>query len=203
MNRRILSSLLAAAALCAVPAHGAGKVPVVPKLTLIGNPEYSANVLGMQPKRPRPPVPGEIKFWLEFESDFDTDYDLPEVTVKYGLLIAMPGKAPKLIEGEVTHVDVAKGKERHSVMYIAPKTLSKLSEGKGFTLTNVKAYWVELVVQGEAVGAGFKSTGGVTYDQIQKEKDKLEKSGESLLNKQQTPFAPLFVDYYEATKASR
>ena len=203
MNRRILSSVLAVAALCASPAHGAGKAQVVPKLALIGNPEFNATVLGMQPKRARPPAQGEIKFWLEFESDFDTEYDFPELTFKYGLLISMPGKAVKLIEGEVTHIDIAKGKDHHSVMYIAPKTLSKLAEGKGFSLNNIKAYWVEIVSQGEAVGSAFKSNAGVTYPQIMKEKDSLEKAGDSLLSKQLTPFAPLFIDYYEATKASR
>lgn len=206
MTKSTLSSAIALFAVCTIPAHAAGKLKVenvVPKIALIGNPQIQATVAGMQPKIVRPGAATETKLWLEVETDFDSTEDFPELTLKYGVLVALPGRPTKLIEGEVTHVDVAKGKERHSVMYISPKTLTKLSEGKVFMPNHIKAAWVEVVAAGETVGAGMLKTSQVTYDQIQKGKDQLEKVSDALLNKQQTPFAPLFVDYFEATKASR
>jgi hypothetical protein len=69
-------------------------------------------------------------------------------------------------------------------------------------VTQVKASWVELLAQNEQLGAKFKSTSGVTYDGLQKEREKgtIERLGEGLVNKQHTPFAPLFWDYYETVK---
>lgn len=206
MPKPSLLALLAAGTLISTPLFAAGgKIGnVVPKLTLIGNPQLNVTVPGMSPKLPRPPAPGESKVWLEFEADFECAEDFPELTIRYGLLIAIPGKATKLVEGEVTHVDVTKGKDRHSVMYVAPKTLTKLGDGKPFTpQTHVKAYWVEFVSQGESVGVGIKSSAGVTFEAVKAGKDALEKVNDALLGKHQTPFAPLFTDYFETFKATR
>lgn len=192
---------------------GAGKQRlqnVTPKVALIGTPEFAATIPLMQPKRPRPPVANENRLWLEFETDFDALESLPEVTFKYGLLISVPGVLPKLIEGEVTHVDVSMGREKHSVMYIAPKTIQKLTEGKTFMVNNIKAYWVEVSVAGETLGVVAKPS-NAEFEKIQKAKESTdpkvkesyERVSDSLLNKQQTPFAPLFGDYFEATKATR
>ncbi|MEI6871072.1 MAG: Amuc_1102 family pilus-like protein [Verrucomicrobiota bacterium] len=173
---------------------------VQPKINLIGSPEILANIKGAQAKKPRIPGPGEpAPIWLEFETDFDSADEFPELTVKCSLLLQM-GQRMKLVEGEVTLVDVAKGKDRHTVLYISPKSLNKLAENKPFTMTMVRAFWVELLVQGETFGAQFKSVGGLTYEQISKEKDRLDKSSDLMLGKAQTPFAPLFWDYYEAAK---
>jgi hypothetical protein len=80
--------------------------------------------------------------------------------------------------------------------------LNKIGEGKPFTLSNVKAFWVEMFAGNDSVGAQFKASQGaaITYDAISKEKDKLDKVNDAFLNKGQTPFAPLFYDYYEAVK---
>lgn len=173
------------------------------KVTVVGTPSIQAQIPGMNaPKRPRPILPGEpAPLWLEVEADFDCVEEFPELTVRYGLVVAV-GNGAKLIEGESTLIDVAKGKDRHSVMFVTPKTLNKITGGKPFNATQVKASWVEILAQNEQVGAKFKSTAGLTYEAIQKEKDKgsLERFGEGLINKQHTPFAPLFWDYYETVK---
>jgi hypothetical protein len=178
---------------------------VVPKVNLASTPEIQALVkyaTPPMPKRPRPISPGEpAPVWLEFEADFDSTEEFPELVFKYSLLLKV-GQSLKLVEGEVTHIDIGKGKDRHSVVYIAPKTLNKIGEGKPFTIANVRAYWVEVFAAGEAVGGQFKSSQGVTYEAIAKEKDKLDKVSDAFLSKNQTPFAPLYYDYYEAVKAS-
>jgi hypothetical protein len=203
----LATALFLSAALPSGYAAGRKVDSVQPKINLVSSPEIMAQLkyaTPTQPKRPRPVMPGEpAPLWLEFEVEFETAEEFPELTVKYGLLLKV-GQNVKLVEGEVTHVDVGKGKERHSVVYIAPKTLNKLGEGKPFTVANVRAFWVEMYSGNEAVGAQFKANQGatVTYDAIAKEKDKLDKVGDAFLNKTQTPFAPLFYDYYEAVKPS-
>jgi len=175
---------------------------VQPKVNLVGSPEIMASVRGSQPKKQRIAGPGEpAPIWLEFEADFDTADEFPELTMKCSVLLQL-GKGVKLVEGEVTLVDVAKGKDRHAVMYIAPKTLNKLSENKPFTMTMVRAILVELSAQGELIGANFKGSPGITADAFTQGKDKLDKVTDAMLNKSQTPFGPLFWDYYEAIKPS-
>jgi hypothetical protein len=198
----LLAGLLLASSLQPAAAAGRKIDNVVPKVTLVGTPEVVPSIRGGQPKRPRPIVSGEpAPIWLEFESDFDAAEEFPELVFKYSLLLKI-GQSLKLVEGEVTHIDIAKGKERHSVIYIAPKTLNRLFEGKAFTQTNIHAYWVEVYAAGELQGGNFKSTHGVTYDQVTKAKDTLEKIPDVFLTKSQTPFAPYFWDYYESVKPS-
>ena len=192
-------------ALSAPTGYAAGRrlENVQPKFALIGSPEIMASVKGSQPKRARVLSAGEpAPIWLEFETDFDANDEFPELTVKCSLLLAI-GQRLKLAEGEVTLVDVAKGKDRHAVMYIAPKTLNRIAENKPFTVNMVKAIWVEMVSQGETQGGQFKSGSGVTYEQVAKQKEQLDKVSDAMLNKNQTPFAPLYWDYYEATKTGR
>jgi hypothetical protein len=120
---------------------------------------------------------------------------------KYSIILKF-GTARKLIEGEVTHVDVPKGRDRHSVIYLPPKTLNKLSEGKPFTPHNILAVWVEVFAGGELVGGKFKSSVGITSEAVAKEKDSIPKATDLFLNKSQTPFASLSWDYYESIKPS-
>lgn len=200
----VLSLLLSAA----VPSgFAAGKRidNVKISVNLMGSPEMVAQIkpiTPLQPKRPRPISPGEPQpTWLEFEVDFDTAEEFPELQLRYSIILKS-GQTFKLAEGEVTHVDVGRGKDRHSVMYIGPKSLNKITEGKPFTLQNISACWVDVMVAGEAVGGAFKPFGGVTLDAVTKQKDKLDKITDTLLNKTQTPFSPLYYDYYEAVKPS-
>jgi hypothetical protein len=204
MKKNLILSLLLFAGICVQPALAAGKRidNVLPKVTVVGTPEIAAQIRGAAPKRPRPITPGEpAPIWLEFESDFDSADEFPELLFRYSILMKV-GNGLKLLEGEVTHIDVARGKDRHSVMYVAPKTLNKIADGKQFNPTNIQAYWVEVFAGAESIGGQFKSSHGITYDQVAKEKDKLEKVSDAFLSKAQTPFAPLFWDYYEAVKPS-
>lgn len=201
------ASLFFFVALCLQPGQSvqaAGKRIEVPpsgvKVTLIGSPEFVPLIKGQLPKKPRPIVQGEpAPIWIEFETDFDSAEEFPELLFKYSILLKTSG-VPKLLEGEVTHIDVAKGKDRHSVMYIAPKTLNRLAEGKAFNPTNILAQWVEVFAGGESIGGNFKSNQGLTYDKVAKDKDKLDRVSDVFVSKAQTPFAPYFWDYYEAVK---
>lgn len=181
------------------------------RVAVLGTPVVQAQVPGMTiPKRPRPIGQGEpAPVWLEVEADFETGEEYPEMTVRFGLLIATATGPLKMVEGESTLIDVGRGKDRHCVMYLAPKTLNKINGGKPFTPTQIKASWVEILVQNEQFGGKFKPFGSINqsgkpldYPSIQegKAKGQVELLAEGLINKQHTPFAPLFWDYYEAVK---
>jgi hypothetical protein len=171
---------------------------------LIGSPEILANVRGMAVKKPRPIMANEpAPVWLEVETEFDSFQEFPELTFKYSLILTgKNGGPPKLLEGEVVHVDVAPGRERHSVMYIAPKTLNRLSDNKMFAINNIYGIYVEILSGGQIIAFGQKSTKG-TYENFVKSRDALtDKITDAFLTKSQTPFAPLFFDYHEAVKPS-
>jgi len=169
--------------------------------TLIGSPQIAATIPYMtQAKKPRIVGPGEPpSVWLEVETEFDAFQEFPELTFKYSLVLT--GKqGTKLLEGEVVHVDVAPGRERHSVMYIAPKTLNRLSDNKAFSVNNIAGVYVEVSSGGQLIAFGQKST-KLTYENFAKGRESLtDKLTDAFLNKGQTPFAPLFFDYHEAIK---
>lgn len=171
---------------------------------LIGSPEILANVRGMAVKKARPIMANEpAPVWLEVETEFDSLQEFPELTFKYSLILTgKNGVPPKLLEGEVVHVDVAPGRERHSVMYIAPKTLNRLSDNKMFSINNIYGIYVEIISGGQIIAFGQKSAKG-SYENFVKSRDALtDKVTDAFLNKNQTPFAPLFFDYHEAVKPS-
>lgn len=169
--------------------------------TVLGTPQIAATIpLMTVPKRPRIIGPNEPPaVWLEVETEFDCFQEFPELTFKYYLILT--GKqGTKLLEGEVVHVDVAPGRERHSVMYIAPKTLNRLSDNKAFSVNTIHGVYVEISAGGQLIAFGQKSA-KLTYENFAKGKEQLtDKVTDAFLNKGQTPFAPLFFDYHEAIK---
>ena len=99
-----------------------------------------------------------------------------------------------MLDGLVTHIDIPKGREHFSVMYISPRSLEKLTGGKPVNAGIVQNVWViakrkgqqldQLAVKNVAIPA-LPHTPGV------------------LLSKPETPFAPLYFDRYEAIKPSK
>src|SRR3954469_2823212 len=82
--------------------------------------------------------------WLEVEVQFTA---LPEytdeLTCKYYILVN-----GKLLTGEVTHVNIAGGRDVRSVMYVSPKTLARLMGNRAVTPNSIQNIAVQLVQQG-------------------------------------------------------
>ncbi|CAN5688753.1 hypothetical protein BH20VER1_BH20VER1_07120 [soil metagenome] len=129
--------------------------------------------------------------WLEVEVEFASAPEYTdELTVKYFILFN-----GKLLTGEVTHVNVAVGRENRSVMYISPRTLSRLMGNRAITATSIQNIAVQIVQQG-AVKAELSLERGppqwfTSMPQV----------AGFVLNKNETPFAPLYWDRYEQIKA--
>jgi hypothetical protein len=128
--------------------------------------------------------------WLQVEAEFAlapafTD----ELTVRYYILFN-----GNIFTGEVTHVNVPGGRERRSVIYMPPHVLERYAGNRPLTLNSVPNVAVQIVQQGvvkdELSLARAAAQWYATVTPI---------SG-LLLNKNETPFAPLYWDRYEQIK---
>lgn len=153
---------------------------------------------------------GRSKAWLEVEVTFDwmpRQRDLKyasEVTVTYYLLLNNEAltkeRKSTLLTGSVVHTDVPAaaygGKAMHSVIYLSPRALERYFEGKPPTnpAQALRDVGVTISYGGQVAAEASWKGRGQWWNQF-------TAAGGALLNKAQTPFAPLQWDYYEAIKA--
>ena len=128
--------------------------------------------------------------WLEVEVEFAaapafTD----ELTFKYFILLG-----GKLLTGEVTHTNIAAGRDNRSVMYVSPRTLARFLGNRAITPNAVENIAVQIVQQGAIKGElSFARTPAQWYAAM-------PQLAGFVLNKNETPFAPLYWDRYEEIK---
>jgi len=130
--------------------------------------------------------------WLEVEVEFGATPEFTdELTFKYFILLN-----GKLLTGEVTHGNVPAGRENRSVMYVPPRALARAMGNRALTPNAVQNIAVQ-IVQGSAVKSEL------SQDRAQPQWfAALPPIAGSVLNKNETPFAPLYWDRYEQIKAS-
>jgi hypothetical protein len=129
--------------------------------------------------------------WLEVEVEFAAT---PEFTdeLKFKYFILLNGK---LLTGEVTHANVAAGRENRSVMYVSPRTLARFMGNRAVTANAIQNIAVQILQQGAIKDElSFTRAPGNWYAG-------LAPLNGFLLNKSETPFAPLYWDRYEQIKA--
>jgi hypothetical protein len=130
-----------------------------------------------------------------------------------------PIKKYKLIEGETSLVDVTKGRARHAAIYISPKVCQKLSDHP-LDPTVFRYAWVEIIDQNNNKIAQqlYKGTAATKMAEVTqtmaivnelvaagvaKDGTKVERAPESMVNRNQTPFALLNWDYYETVNPKK
>ncbi len=129
--------------------------------------------------------------WLEVEAEFTAGPEwTDELTVRYYILIG-----GKLLTGEVTHVNIPKGRDRRSVVYVAPRTLARIMDNKPLPPNAIQNIAVELVQQGAVKAQGSLDRAAPNWY------SSLTQVPGFVLNKSQTPFAPLYWNRYEQIKA--
>jgi hypothetical protein len=131
--------------------------------------------------------------WLEVEVTFACAPEFTdELTLKYFILFN-----GKLLTGEVTHVNIPAGRDNRSVMYVTPKTLQRLMLGRTITNNALQNTAVQLMHQGalkdEISAQRAAPQWYATLPQV---------SG-LVLNKNETPFMPLYWDRYCQIKTPR
>lgn len=176
--------LLAATGLVSAQAPRTGDLQIT-KITrnLIASPEF--NYSGAETFRTT-----ARDRWLEVDVEFTA---LPEftdeATFKYYILID-----GKLFTGEVTHVNILGGKELHSVMYVPPRAVAHILGNRTLTANSLQNVAVQLLLKGEV------------KDELSLVRSRPQWFGALpamtgfVLNKNETPFAPLYWDHYEQIK---
>jgi hypothetical protein len=128
--------------------------------------------------------------WLEVEVEFTSTAEYADdVTLRYFILIN-----GKLLSGEVTHTNVAGGRERRSVMYVPPQAVNRVMGNRPISPNSVQNVAVQVVQQGSV-----KDEQNMVRSAAGWYKDLPALSG-LVLNKNETPFAPLYWDRYEQIK---
>jgi hypothetical protein len=187
MKRLSLLGLCAALAASTVTAQPVNSEFSIVKITpdLVTTPEYSVNF------GPKNKKVARNKEFLEVEVSFDWQPKnsksefLDELTFNYYILLNDKSREnPKgtLLTGSVTHIAIPQAKGLNSVMYVSPRTLERFFD-VGVTITK----------QGQLVAEASWKGRGQWWSELQ------QVSG-YVLNKSETPFAPLAWDYYEAIK---
>jgi hypothetical protein len=129
--------------------------------------------------------------WLEVEVEFTTAPEFTdELTFKYFILIN-----GKVLTGEVTHVDIAAGREHRSVMYVSPRALLRFVGSGAVTANAIQNVAVQI-----AKGGAIKDELSFSRAAAQWYAGLPAVTG-LVLNKNATPFAPLYWDRYEQIKS--
>jgi len=200
MKKALFSLVLATVAASAVQAQQNTEFQIV-KITpdLVTTPEYS---ISYGPKNKKVT---KNKDFIELEVSFDWQPKaklpqfLDDLTLNYYVLLNNKSKEqPKgtLLIGSVTHTAIPQAKGMNSVMYISPRTLERFFDGKapGTVSSAIVDVGVTVTKQGQLVAEKSWKGKGQWWSN-------LEQVNGYVLNKNETPFAPLAWDYYEAIKA--
>ena len=168
---------------------------IEPSMPLTPAPSFN----GTQKTTPTP------KKWLEVEVTFTWKPRLPtekfadDVAVNYYVLLNNKSTAvPQgtLLNGQVIHTSIpANQTDLRSVMYISPRTLERFFDGKIPTSKEMAIVDIGVTItrQGQVVAEKILKGTGSWWTGLQQ-------TPGYLLNKNETPFAPLYWEYYEAVK---
>lgn len=128
--------------------------------------------------------------WLSVEAEFTALAEFTgAATFKYFILVN-----GKLLTGEVTHLNILGGRERRSVMYMPPKALAYIMNNRPLLANSVQNVAVQVSVDGAVQGE-------LSFARARPHRFAALPAVTGLvLNKSQTPFAPLYWDRYEQVK---
>ena len=125
--------------------------------------------------------------WLEIEVQYATlPLMIDELTFEYSVLIN-----GQLLTGSSTYVNIEKGREHYAVVYISPAGIDNVMGGAQFTAAALANIQVRVTHQGQELVVRLLRPGALPN---------LQQRTGLILNKPETPFAPLFWDRYEALK---
>ena len=132
--------------------------------------------------------------WVKMEVTFDAVPDnTDELVFNYYVYFAK-----RLFVGHVTHVNIAKGHDLHSVMYMSPKALLRAVQ-RATPLPNWPIEQISVTITKPGVAeplaiGNLKGQANAAWWASMKQEEGF------LMNKSETPFAPLCWDHYEAVK---
>ncbi len=147
-------------------------------------PEYNTQANDSQTKR------YTLGTWLQVDVEFASTAHAAEVSLHYSIVIA-----GTMLVGDQTLVDVNPGQSLFTTVFIAPRTLTTLLHGQPLTQTAIQNIDVQILRPGVAQPLANKMLhDGPAFYQT------MAQVPGFVLNKAQTPFAPLWYDHYEVIK---
>ena len=201
MSQRLLPVLVLTLLAAVAQAQQLSKDFAITKLTpdMVTTPEYNVSY------GPKNKKVAKNKDWLEVEVSFDWQPRdkkpefLDELTFNYYILLnnkSRENPQGTLLTGSVTHAAIPQAKSMNSVMYLSPRALERFFEGKipNSPSAAIVDVGVTITKQGQLVAESSWKGRGQWWSTLQ------QVTG-YVLNKNETPFAPLAWDYYEAIKA--
>lgn len=128
--------------------------------------------------------------WLRVEAQFSAVPDFTEeVNLKYHILLG-----DKVLTGEVTHLNILGGREHHSSIYVSPHVIAFVMHSRPVNTTSIGNIAVQLLQKGEVKDElSLNPAHPQWYASVRALPG-------MMLHKNETPFAPLFGDYYEQIK---
>jgi hypothetical protein len=133
-----------------------------------------------------------VNQWLQVEVEFAaTPEATDDLTFKYYILFN-----GRLLTGEVTHTNVLAGRDNRSIMYLSPRTLTRFLGNRPLTTNSVQNIAVQIVQQGAVKDEMSLSRAAPKWYAA------IPQVSGFVLNKNETPFAPLDWDRYEQIKTS-
>lgn len=168
---------------------------------MVTTPEYNVS-FGPKNKKVQ-----KNKDWLEVEVSFDWQPRekkpefLDELTFNYYILLNDKNREnPQgtLLTGSVTHVAIPQAKAMNSVMYVSPRTLERFFGGKSPSTASAAVVDVGVTITKPGVATSLASASWKGKGEWW---GPMTATAGYVLNKNETPFAPLVWDYYEAIKA--
>ena len=127
--------------------------------------------------------------WLKIEVQFESKPEwADDVQLKYYVLVGK-GEDRRLFVGDVTHINVAKGTQHYSAMFIQPNTLKRYGAGQIDQVT-VRLFYKGAVSSTASVPPGAKDGWW----------DRFSPTPGYLLPPQETPWAPIADERFEAVK---
>jgi hypothetical protein len=128
--------------------------------------------------------------WLEVEAEFAA---VPEVTddLTFKYFILLNGK---LLAGEVTHTNILAGRENRSVVYVSPQAIARVMGNRPLSTNSIQNIAVQIVQKGAVKDElSLVRAPAQWYSTMQAVPG-------LVLNKNDTPFAPLYWDRYQQIK---
>jgi hypothetical protein len=146
--------------------------------------------------------------WLEVDLSFEradrNDKSFSgDVVVNYYILLnnaaVQPDGKPTLLTGSIKHSDIPVGKQLHAAAFVSPQALQKLFGGKiPSTISQAIIDLGATITANSTLAAIFTLKGSVAGDKgwWETQADKMTTTTGLVLEKENTPFAPLSWDYY-------
>ncbi len=132
--------------------------------------------------------------WLKIEVLFASNPTWSDdVQVKYYVLLSDLKGDRKLFVGDVTHVNVSKGSQHYSAMFMHPNAVQRYG-GKIPLVVTARIFYKGAVVAEKTMAPGISVIEGWW--------DKFSPIPGYLLSPQETPWAPVANDRFEAIKVS-